>query len=187
MKKVSIQEIEEALTPQTVRTFQIIHLSIMSGVSFFLVIVLYMFFSRAEAGAIADGDLEFIKVMTLVHAVLFAVGYLASQYVYKRFLSQERIESIAGKGAEGGSGTAELYIGIVRSAKILAIALMEAPVFFGLIVCYLGVMNSVLDRHSIYWINLLSYPAFMYLMSGDFPTREKLLAIFKNEMRYLAA
>ncbi|OHD65472.1 MAG: hypothetical protein A2176_13125 [Spirochaetes bacterium RBG_13_51_14] len=186
MKKVSISEIQNALNPEIVRSFQIIYIGIMAGATFFLCVILFMYLTGSPGEEISMHSLETVNLLTLMHLISFAAGMVVSKYLYNRSLSEPAVESaINDMKADAVSNIAGHYISIIRTAKIIRLALIEGPAFFGLVTCFLAVNNKIIYQYGYYWINIFSYIVFIYIVIKDFPTREKLLEIFKNKLKYL--
>ena len=72
-----------------------------------------------------------------------------------------------------------------RTAKIVQTATIEAPAFFGLVVCFLAVTSQVMHSHPFYWVNTLSYFILIVRLAMDFPTKEKLVKTMKKKFQHM--
>lgn len=186
MQKVSLTDIQHALSDNAVRLFQLVHFAIMAGVTTFFLIVIFMYYFNQGKNETSGVGIETINMLSIIHLLLFITSLKLSGLFYNTTLQQIRVESMLEKSAAmGAQNPADSYIAILRTAKIIKLAVLEAPVFVGLVTCFIGVTNNILHQHPYYWINACSYFIFMYLVIKDFPNREKLLNILKDKFKYL--
>jgi hypothetical protein len=186
LKKVPLTDIQLSLTPDIVRTFQIIYIAIISGATIFFFMVIFMYMTGTPSKGVQNLDQETITNFSIIHAVLFISCLVISNYIYNQVLLEPKVESmLKNMRSIDASTIAGSYIGIIRTAKIIRVAIIEAPVFFGLVTCFMAVTNNIIQEHSYYWLNVLSYFIFVYLLAKDFPTKDKLLGIFKTQLKYL--
>ncbi len=186
MKMVSLTDIRNSLTPETMRPMQVINLAIMAGATSFLGVIIFMYYTASGEYEFSQENIGVIDRFSVIHGIIFISCLGLSNFVKKKFFSRERAESISNTmvGASD-SEIAGAYIGMVRMAKIVYMAILEAPAFFGLVVCFLAITNRVIYEYSFYWANLVSYFTFMFLLARDFPTREKVAELFKTDLKYL--
>ncbi len=186
LKKVPLPDIQVSLTPNVVRTFQIIYFAIISGATIFFFMIIFMFATVAPSKEIQNLNQETITNFSIIHAMLFISCLAISDFIYRQLLLEPKVESmLKNMRSIEASTIAASYIGIIRIAKIVRIAIIEVPVFFGLVTCFMAVINNILQENSYYWLNALSYFIFVYLLAKDFPTKDRLLQIFKTRLKYL--
>jgi hypothetical protein len=184
--KVSLTDIENALTPNYIRVLQIIYFSIIMGVSAFFLIIIFMYMQGPGTGAASEEAMEAVNRFSLIHGALFAGALILSNVVYNRFLREDRIGSMMGRIKPGdGPGAACGYLAVIRTAKIIQAAIIEAAVFFGLVTCFIAVANRVMYQNPYYWANALSYVIFIVLLKRDFPGRDKLMELFRGKLKFL--
>jgi hypothetical protein len=182
MENVTLDEMKKALSVEAVRVFQIIYIAIFFGVTVFLGLVLCMYRSGSPFPSPADDALRQTNLFSLIHAGIFAAGLFISRFLYDMTLKPARTGAImVDRRNEGLSGAAK-YVAVIRTAMIIRLALLEAPVFFGLVTLYMSSVNGVLYHKGVYWANLVSYIYLAYFIFTDFPTPEKLLEVFKKRL-----
>ncbi|HOT46281.1 MAG TPA: hypothetical protein PLM53_16075 [Spirochaetota bacterium] len=186
MQKVSLTDIQNALTPNYIRVSQIIYFSIIMGVTVFFLIIVFMYMQGQGAEAVSEEAIEAVNRFSLIHAALFTGALFLSSFMYNRFLREDRIESMTGgMKPDDGASAACGYLAVVRTAKIIQVAIIEAAVFFGLVTCFIAVTNRVLYQHPLYWANTLSYVIFIIFLIRDFPGKDRLMELFKGKLKFL--
>lgn len=182
MKKISIAEIQEALTPDYIRVSQIIFFSIMAGASFFLLVILFLFINGSGAEEVNGHDVELINMYSLVHAALFTGAVVLSGFLYNMLLRQDRMALMVN---DMDPHPAITYLSFIRTAQIIRIAIIEVPVFFGLVTCFMAVSNRVMHEYPYYWANAISYGIFIVMLMRDFPTKDRITELFRNKLPFL--
>ncbi len=186
MKKVTITDIQLALTPGYIRVSQILFFSIILGASVFFLVIVFMYMKGPGTLAANEDSLESLNRLSMIHAALFAAALMLSGFLYRRLLSQDRIELLMGRvKPDENANYACSYLAVIRTSAIIRVAILEAPVFFGLVTCFIAVTNRHIYQHPCYWVNALSYVIFIAILIKDFPTKEKMIELFKNKLRYL--
>ena len=184
MRRVSLTDIRNALKGEALRAMQVIHLALMAGVTGFFLVVVFIYFTGPGESAAPEGDLDLIDLLTIVHGFTFIACLVASNFLKKKLYGRERVESAHAAAGSEGSPAGD-YLALIRTVKIITAALLEAPAFFGLTVCFIAVTRGVMAEHSFYWINTISYFAFILILARDFPTRERIENLFNTELKYL--
>ena len=186
LKKVTMPDIQAALTQSYLRVSQILYFSIILGATFFLAVIVFIFL-QVPGNATADEQaVDFINRLSLVHGALFAAALFLSGFLYRRLLGEERIEAMMGRMNPDDKGNyAYCCLAVIRTAQIIRTAILEMAVFFGLVVCFMAVTNKVMYQYPYYWANAGSYAVFIIILIKDFPSREKIMELFKNKMKYL--
>jgi hypothetical protein len=186
IKKISISDIQLALSPNYVRVSQIIYFSIIMGASTFFLIIIFMYLTGSGIDTVSERSIESLNRFTMIHAALFFSGLALSNILYNRLLREDRIDSMpGGVKLEESANLASGYLAVIRTAKIIRIAVIEMPVFFGLVTCFMAVTNRVVYQYPYYWANALSYIIFIIILIKDFPTKDKLVELFKNKLKFL--
>lgn len=186
MRMVSQTEIRNALTPEIVRAMQIIYFALIAGVTGFLFVIVFIYMTVASEAVAADQDVAMIDRLSIIHGLFLIACLVAATFLKKKLLSRERVESIHGQSSgEGSASVAGDYIAMIRTVKIITAAVMEAPAFFGLVVCFMAINTGVMAEHPFYWINTISCFAFMAFLAREFPTKEKIMDLFNAELKYL--
>ncbi len=186
METVSMADLKSKLSNQAVLVFQLITGSILFGATMFLGFIVFMYNTAAPSEAPGTETVEMMNLLSLIHGAVFVGGMIASRFLFDMMFSSARIESaVNGWKLARLSAAAEKYLAVMRSAVIIKMALLEMPAFFGLVVCFIGVTNGVLKVESIYWANLISYAALVFLLLKNFPTKERLIELFKNKLGHL--
>lgn len=178
VRKPAVDEFEELLTDDNVRSMQIMQAALGSGVLIFIVIVIAMYFSYAAAEA--TGRADFVWILTLIHFVLSAVMIVLSFWLYKRRLTAEAVT----RSSESDSISAAACLDALRSAIIIRLGLLEGAAFCGLVVCIVAVMNGVMQENAVFWINLFSAFVMLFFVISLFPSRERLIEFYKNDFQF---
>ncbi len=177
-KEVSLEDFRAVLTPENVTPFMIIYISIATGTILFAALIGFLHISQIPPTATA-GDSDFLNTLSVVHFVLAIVIYLATNLIYNRYLKGERIWGRVEQKPSAEWNPVEIYLKAIREATIIRLALFEGVAMFGLVICLLGVMNGVLQKHPIYWLNLLSTVVLLLFVGLTFPRKEYLEMIFR--------
>lgn len=186
MEKVLMTDLKSKLSNQAVLVFQLITGSILFGATMFLGFIVFMYNTAAPVSAPRPEAVEMMNLLSLIHGAVFVGGMIASRFLFDMMFSSARIESAVNDWKLARLSTAaEKYLAVMRSAVIVKMALLEMPTFFGLVVCFIGVTNGVMNAEYLYWANLISYAALVFLLLKDFPTKERLLEMFRQRLGHL--
>lgn len=183
MKNISLADFQHSLTTATVRTFQIIQGAIMAGTSFFFIVVIFMYITGSPGSEISPNELKSMNDFSLIHAVFFVISFPVSKFLYNRMFFEDKVKSLMATVKDDSPvSIAEGYTGVIRTALIVRMAVLEGAVYFGMVVCFMGVTGNVMYHYQYYWLNALSYAVFMYIMFKEFPSKERIVEIFKNKL-----
>jgi hypothetical protein len=186
MRKITITDVQQVLTPQTVKSFQVIYFGIASGATFLMGMILYLHFSGGESQMASESSVVMVNRLTMMHFALLVALLFLSRYIPAFFVSEKRIGSMMkSMEAADNADVAASLVAVMRTAKIIEIAVIEGPAFFGMVICLMAVTNQVMSGHPLYWINTLSYLVLVYRIYTDFPTRERVLEAFRSRFQSL--
>lgn len=166
-------QFSDALNGESLRVTRLIQAAIMTGPSFFLIIIVA--FSAQQAGELPhrSSGFEIMDILSMVHGVLFVLAILLAQFLSGVLFSPDRL------GQDAGSIPADMLaakcMAMQRTAIIVRLAILEGASFFGLAVCFLGVMNHVMQAEPSYWLNAVSTGLFLAYGVTTFPTKESLV------------
>lgn len=188
MNTTGFHEFRQSLNDSAVRTLQIVHAAIGMGATLFLAVVLFLYYRGLPSGPETAQTAPDLMTMTLIHGVMLAVCVWLSGFLYSRAFAEKQVRAYAGNGGSG-EGTPRLGPGdilmIIKNARIIKLAVLEGPAFFGLAICFMGVTGGAIYREPYYWINLASYGILALTVYRDFPTKDKLLSEAKAKLGYL--
>jgi hypothetical protein len=187
MRKITITDVQQVLTPQTVKSFQVIYFGIASGATFLMGMILYLHFSGGESQMASESSVVMVNRLTMMHFALL-VALPLSVPLNSGFIlfPKKRIGSMMkSMEAADNADVAASLVAVMRTAKIIEIAVIEGPAFFGMVICLMAVTNQVMSGHPLYWINTLSYLVLVYRIYTDFPTRERVLEAFRSRFQSL--
>ncbi len=178
--RISRGDFENALTPDALRTTQMVQFALMAGPLFFALVV-FLNYSRGLYGAPHESDIAFIETLSIVTMVLTAIAFAIGQLLFNRTFSPNRI--LVDSNSTPSEAIAAQCVSLQRTAILIRFATMEGAAFFGLVVSIVAVTTGVLSAVPVYWINLL--PAAVLLLFGlaTFPSRDRLATWF--EKRFL--
>jgi hypothetical protein len=171
-------EFSNALTDQNLQITRIVHAAVMVGPLIFLIVVLTFSFQQGLEPRPGSSEFELMNILTIVHGIFAVLGLLMVQFLSGLLFSPDRVK----QGAE--SLTVEMLaakcVTLQRSAGILRLAMLEGVSVFGLAVCFIGVINHVMQAEPAYWFNAASSGLFLIYAARLFPTRENLVEWFER-------
>ena len=167
--------------PVEIRAMQILTAAFMVGLSMFVGVTVFLYFTAAEPKAPQDGEagLESLQILSIANAVIFISCFAAGLFIFR-----SRLACIAKASSEESqtSTPSPLWLsGEFKGAFILRLAMIEGPGLFGTVACFMGVSGSEIHDHPIYWLNLLSPIAAVTFMGMTFPTQEKLSRLLSDK------
>jgi len=129
-------------------------------------------------------NFAYINVLILSHRI-----YHIKQFVYRSRFSARQLETAYRNDLHDQQGNvldatpAEKAIAFIRTSMLIRTAMFEGPAFFGLAVLMIAAQNGVLVSGSWLWINALPLAVLIALIVITFPTREKVITIFENNIK----
>ncbi len=156
---------EEIVSPQRLRTMQIVAGALLMGVLIFLGIVLYMVWIQNKgAGTAPPADMPLLSLLAAVFFVIQApLSFLIPQFLTRNALGQiasGNWKAPPGFNAADFPSDASKLLGIRQTAMIVGLALLEGAAFFACIAYLLEAQPWVL---AIILVSVL-------LMMMNFPT-----------------
>lgn len=168
---LSEYEFASTLTPETVRTFQIIHAALMAGASMFLLVILMLYFRSIPSESM---DVETVNVLSIVHAVFAMSAFGVSRIIFGRMFSEQSILN--------SPDPYSAALGMMRGALLVRMAVMEGAAFFGLVVCIIAVTGGIMETEPVYFLNAASYVLFIVTGMMTFPTKDSLTQLFRTQI-----
>jgi len=172
MRDMSKQAFMEALTPNDLKGMQVLIGAMPVGIVLFLLVVLFRTLIAPIDTPDAASDGSTVTMLSLVHLILFGAAIVLAPILHRA-----QLRKVVDGGARGEELAVEA-VGAVRQAAIVRLAVLEAPALFGLIICLLASKHELLSVQPIYWLNALSSLIFILFAAMNFPTRERVEAIF---------
>lgn len=188
LSEVNSAEFEIALTPESIRTSQLIYSALMLGVMAFVTAVLLTYNYRDTSQEIHDAT-DLVNLLSIAHIVMALGAYGAAKFLYDTQFKPEHLASALRRELRDAWGKniavspAEKCVALIRTASIIRLALLEGAAFFGLMTCMVGVTSGVMSSHPEYWLNLVTTAIMTYFTYATFPTRERLLQIFEEKIK----
>jgi hypothetical protein len=170
---------EDALTPESLRATQIIHVGLMSGALIFTAAVFFLYATNVYPVA-TPAAIEAVSTLTFIHLACAVLAPFLGFFLAGRIFSPERW--FEGFNTEERALAARCIV-LQRTANIVRMAVMEGAVLFGLAVCTIAVTSGVLTQDGNYWVNLLSTAVLFFAGLATFPTKERLVAWFGSAMQ----
>jgi len=170
--KAALDDFNKALTPLNIRTMQLIYGALGFGVfAFFMVVVFMMSKTPVEQGV--SEDVSFLNMLSLAHLAVALACFIASKIVYELVIkTSQRLSTTL---------TGDQCFGIIRSASIIRLALMEGAAFFGLVVILMGATEGQLGKFPVYWFNIFSSVAIIAFILAYFPSKTRLEQTFRDK------
>lgn len=176
----SERDLDRALSPRFLQPLQLIFFTVTSGVVIFIGVVVWLFATRSPSPEVTDANVGLIRLATLLVLVLTAASFPLARMIYDGFFKPDRLKQALERPAFGGPLGGVL--GSLRSAEVARLAVLETVAFLGLVICIFGVMTGVLQRHPLYWVNLLPALFFLGFAAFNYPTRDRLEEVLKEKL-----
>ncbi len=169
-------DFEAALTPATLRTMAILHMAL-AAAPLLYVIPLLILLQGSGLTTPRDDDFFLVNILTLAHLLVLLTALYLGTFLFQRFFSPSRLVDTE----ESGPGHLALRVlGLLRSAIIARLVLLEGASFFGLAVCIIAILRGVAAVEPLYYVNLGS----IFVLAGygvlTFPTKERLVMVFEE-------
>jgi hypothetical protein len=181
--EVTIEDFQKVLTPQSIRVLQVIFAALATGVFIFTLIAVSGYFIFQNNYQAADPSM--IRIMTGIHFIIFPVIFYISKYLYDHLFQSTRFSQLpdlsSGDRQHLPLTLAENLLAMIRSSSIVRLALLEVPAMFGLTICFMAAIQGVLQQYPFYWINMVSTLVFEVIIYIEFPSRQKLEALFREK------
>ena len=182
-QNLDFMEFQKAITPQVLWTFRVIYIALLSGVSLFLCVLLFMAYSKSYPDEPANSQ-DILLLLTIIHIVIASSCYLVSFIVFRFLTTPGRLRkmkpSVVLSPGRQSSALEQQYLTAIFTAHIIRAAFFEGPALFGMIICLLGVLDGYIQQHPAYWLNLFSFVVMAGMMIYTFPTETKLEDLFKK-------
>ena len=165
---------------EDIRGMQILNAAFIAGLLMFVGVTIFLYFTAAEPKVPQGKMKQAIEHLSIANAVVFILSSAAGFFIFR-----SRLAPIAKACSDSPHASPIDFLGELRGAFILRLAMLEGPGLLGTVVCFLGVTGSEIHDHPIYWLNLLSPIAAITFMGVTFPTQEKLSRLFLDEEKSL--
>ncbi len=177
-------QFSDALTRESLRVTRLIHAAIMTGPLVFLLVVVVLSTQQPAEFPPVASNMEIMNILSMVHGVLFLLAILLAQFLAGVLFSPDRL------GQDTGSTAPEMLaqrcVALQRAANIARLAVLEGASFIGTAVCFIGVMNHVVQVEPSYWLNAVSTGLFLGYGITTFPTKENLVDWFNTRFGQVA-
>lgn len=188
LARLSEQQFRAALLQEDIRGMRILQGALAIGLVLFGCATLFIASRRTLVPIPTPAETASIVQFSIFHAVLFVVGWLLSDVLFRAAFRPEKLPALqrlaAGRGEHGALVRDALQESVlaIRAAHILRLALREGPALFGVAICYMAVVNGVLDAHPIVGLNACSAAAAVAYLVTTPPSEERLVAIFRRHI-----
>ena len=170
----------DPFSEEDIRGMQILNAAFIAGLLMFVGVTIFLYFTAAEPKVPQGKMKQAIEHLSIANAVVFILSSAAGFFIFRA-----RLTPIAKACSDSPHASPIDFLGELRGAFILRLAMLEGPGLLGTVVCFLGVTGSEIHDHPIYWLNLLSPIAAITFMGVTFPTQEKLSRLFLDEEQSL--
>ena len=165
---VAREAFSKYLDNNQLKVLQIVYFALAMGVSTFAFVV---YFLHTQNGDVPPPEDSAVPLMTNVHFVVLIAAIFLSRFIYDKMFSNISADVMT---------SPQMIWDKMRSAHIVRLAVLEAPVFIGLVTCLIGSQDGFLNQEPTYWVNLVSLVIFLAFVAMNFPNKDKLL----NEFRF---
>jgi hypothetical protein len=153
------------------RSLQLIAITMIAAATSFLAIVVASA-SSAGPAPVAHESTTLLNLLSLLHAVAACLCYWLAGAAYSRRLRA--------RDDEAEPADPETFLERLRAAVVLRLALVEAPSFFGLVICFMAGNRGLLHHEPAYWLNLASAVFFLAFAMRTFPSRSRVEYLLSN-------
>lgn len=174
---LDFEEFKKAITPQHIFTFHIIYIALLLGTSLFLGMLLFAAYSNRHSYDYADSG-RLLSLLTIIHVIMAIPAYVLSFIIYQYLTNPKNLNK--GPVSIQTFTSEQRYLQKIFSAHIIRAAFFEGVAFFGMVICFVGAADGVIQLEHVYWLNLFSYVALAVLIVWTFPSRSRLEEIFKK-------
>lgn len=170
MKTTNVENFRTVLNDNVISTLQILHLILCVAPIVFGGIILYL--GESITVKPADSDVGMIRTLTLVHGILFVGVVFIAPFVEKRVLFANRLHE------------PQSFLTAIRASLIIRIAMYEGVAMLGLVTCFLGSMNGVLQANPMYYLNALSAAFLVMYVLTNLPNRARLEDVYQEMLKH---
>jgi len=168
---VTREQFSAYLDNNQLKTLQIIYFALAIGASTFLFVIYFLYTQGGDATAAEQSS---VPSMTIVHFAILISAIFLSRFIYEKMYSNIPAEVMT---------SPQVIWQKMRAAHIVRLAVLEAPVFLGLVTCFIGVQDGFILQEPIYWINLTSLVVFLSFIALNFPNHERVMQEFRYRFR----
>ncbi len=170
----NVNDIASKISDSSLRLYRIIFIALGTGVILFAVVCLVLYNINSSKPHLnntnGDSFIILLYIMIGICAIQYSLIFLYPQLLYKKLFEQNKI-LLTDKDKKLDI---ERAIGLIRSFKIVIIALLEGCAFFGLVVVLLAVMGFNIYSQPLYWIGYLPAIILVLYIIKNLPTKESL-------------
>lgn len=170
-KSVTLEQFREQLTPENLKSFQIIPIAVAMGVVVFYVVI---FILGPGGESVPDmGTVDQVRWMTIGHFALSVIASFVAPMLYFKTLS----------GNDQAPASGKEILGRMRSAEIVRLAVYDGVAFIGAIICFLAMQNGVMAQQPLYWLNGITTIILFLQIWRNFPTEDRLTNLFRAKFQ----
>ncbi len=158
---------------EKIKPIQILSFAIPMGAVIFTAIVVFLYFTQE---AVTPEENQLLMIMSFAHIAVAFSGYMGAFIFTKIRFNDNYLKSLF-----ESKGAIENYLAAYLQVRVVKLALMEGPVLFGLVVCFLAIQGGQLQANPIYWANLASLGILLVYSVLTFPTLDRLVVDFNHK------
>jgi hypothetical protein len=183
---VSSENIAEFLTPQRLLIPRIMQGALTLGVMGYGLILLFVSFAGGSSGQSPNvSPDDTLLVLSIANLALTVVSSVLAFVVHSRppiylWLSKSRRgSSFDNLGNLIANPAAEIN-GIYITRLMVRLAFLEASAFFGLTVCFVGLLNGGATIETEFWFNAIPAIIMLFYSVSTFPSKDRIVAEFQE-------
>ena len=169
MAHLTAQDVDQALTDETIREATVIHLAMTGGVVLFAGVIVFL----ALTGDNEPTDAPHVDVLSGLVGLLFLSGAALAAFVFRFMLAPARLGAT---GDDDGAALAARALEKHRAASIVRLALLEGAALFGLVVAMLAVKAGMLPQQPVYALNTVPALVMIVVGAATVPTRDRIVS-----------
>jgi hypothetical protein len=183
---VSSENIAEFLTPQRILIPRIIQGALTLGVIGYGLILLVVSFAGRSSGQSSNvSPYDTLLVLSIANLALTVVSSVLAFLVHSRppfylWLSKSRRGPTFDSSGNRIVNPAAEINGIYITRLLVRLALLEGSAFFGLTVCFVGLLNAGVTIESEFWFNAIPAIIMLFYSLSTFPSKNRIIAEFQE-------
>ncbi|MEJ2546162.1 MAG: hypothetical protein P8Y99_19025 [Calditrichaceae bacterium] len=175
---LSRTEIENNMSNEQLRVSQIISLSMVIGVTMFVIIILFSYFQNDTTVISQNVDTSTINILIIVLLIIALIIYSIFNLILKIIFTPQRIK-------ERFSAPYDMYqdkkvtqpvlrlLIFHRIQMIIRMVMLEGVALYGIVILFLCVKDGIIYTNSNYWFLLSPSIIMIAYIAQNFPTKQK--------------
>ncbi|NUN69717.1 MAG: hypothetical protein HUU02_08405 [Bacteroidetes bacterium] len=186
--QLSTNEFRISLSPEQLRTGQIIQLALVVAPVLYLLVNLITAATRTMVPP-EEVDVEYVQLLTGIAVGFLPVALIAGRLLYNSRFTEEELKKgeanipMAEDGTLLKDSPAIRAVAVIRTAMLMQSALSEGAAMLGLVVLTIAAAGGYLLTIPWIWLNALPLTVHTVLILINFPTVDHLTAVYEQKFK----